>query len=230
MLFNFFKKKRMQEAIKTESSQNRSLVTSLLKDKNIRLLIVSDTHSTLNRQEIEILKEQNFDACLLLGDISPIELNTIMHELSPNKVYGILGNHDNRSVLEKLEINEIHKKQVEINGVTIAGFGGSIKYKESDCLMYTDEQSVEELAELPPCDIFVTHDSAKNVYAKSDKAHSGLQGITEYIQKNNVKLHIHGHIHTKDVMMLDNGTLSICNYRASIVSVIDGAIDIQSLF
>lgn len=117
------------------------------------------------------------------------------------------------------EIENINRKVIEIKGVKIAGLGGSYKYKNSnDYAMYSHEESIKIADEIQEADILVSHDRPyiKEQYGES---HDGLKGITEYIYKNHIPIHIHGHIHEESEEILKNGTKSICLYGVKLLEI-----------
>jgi len=192
------------------------------KKLNIRLMFISDTHNCLanNKELIEEIKTQgnNFDACILLGDHSGNDLLEIKNLIPTEKLFGIVGNHDSWKKLEEYGITDIDKKVISINGVKIAGIAGSSKYKDGDYGMYTQDESLEIAEKLSKADILITHDKP---YLKNENnlVHSGLKGITYYIYKNKVPIHIHGHLHQDSYSVLKNGTSSICIYQFKVLDL-----------
>ena len=67
-------------------------------------------------------------------------------------------------------------------------------------------------------DILVTHDKPF-IEDMHNPAHDGLKGITEYIYKNHIGIHIHGHLHEEGEQILKNGTKSICIYMAKLIEI-----------
>ena len=62
----------------------------------------------------------------------------------------------------------------------------------------------------------VTSYLTKSEYGES---HDGLKGITEYIYKNHISIHIHGHIHGESEEILKNGTKCICLYKVKLLEL-----------
>ena len=155
---------------------------------SINILVIADCHH-LKEEEIEKVKNLQYDACLLLGDISGNYLDMILKYVPIEKIYGILGNHDEYGLLESRNISNIHSKVINVNGVRILGFEGSSRYKNGNIPMYSQEESIKILKKCEMADILVSHDSPYQLYSKSnDKAHCGLKGITKYIKKNKIYL------------------------------------------
>ena len=193
-----------------------------IKRYNLKILFITDTHNCLkNNNEVlnYIKKQNNYDYCILLGDHSASDLEEILKIIPHNRICGVLGNHDSWEKYNNYGIDNINGNIVNINGVKIAGIGGSFKYKNiEDYVLYTHEESIEIANKMEAADILVTHDKAFT-QDNHNPAHDGLKGITEYIYKNHIALHIHGHLHEENEQILKNGTKSICLYMAKIIEL-----------
>lgn len=189
---------------------------------NLKILFITDTHNclTYDKECIEYIKNaKDYDYCILLGDHSANDLDEITKIVPKDKISGVLGNHDSWDKYEEYGINNIDGKIIEVNGVKIAGISGSFKYKNSDqYALYTHEESIEIADKMECADILVSHDKpfTKDFH---DNAHDGLKGITKYLYKNKVPLHIHGHLHEENEEYLKNGTKTICLFKAKIVEI-----------
>ncbi|MBQ9658786.1 MAG: hypothetical protein IJV31_08490 [Clostridia bacterium] len=91
---------------------------------NISILVIADCHH-LKEEEIAKVENLQYDVCLLLGDINGNYLDMILNYVPIEKIYGILGNHDEYGLLESRNIANIHSKIININGIKILGFEGS---------------------------------------------------------------------------------------------------------
>ena len=184
-------------------------------DFNLRILVVTDGHGCL--AESDIPPYRDIDVCLLLGDLSIRDIAIVKEKIGNIPVYGVLGNHDGFELYDRFGIENIHGKVVEIDGVRIAGMQGAFRYKDTNFPFYTDDESVEIAEEMDGADILISHDYPKDFHKNTDWAHSGLQGITHYCEKHRVPLNIHGHFHNNLSGVLENGTRTICCYRATII-------------
>lgn len=184
----------------------------------MKILIITDCHHLL-QEEAEKLANLEYDICFLLGDISGKYIDMILKYVPKNKIYGILGNHDEFGVLESREIQNIHRKLIEINGITFLGFEGSNRYKIGNFPMYTQKEAKKLLMSCPKADILLTHDSPYKLYSNGkDLVHCGLKAISKYIKKYKPIFNIHGHQHINSNKTLKNKTNVICVYRASIIN------------
>ena len=165
---------------------------------NLKLLFIADTHNCL-KDGNEILKyiqeQKDYDYCILLGDHSASDIEEILKVIPLNKICGILGNHDSWNKYDIYGITNISGKVIDIKGIRIAGISGGHKYKNSnEYVLYTHEESIQIANNIEKADILITHDKPF-IQDNHNSAHDGLKGITEYIYKNHIALHIHGHLH-----------------------------------
>lgn len=191
-----------------------------LKRYGIRVLFITDTHNCLSNFE-EYLKKLNsadFDICITLGDISGNDFDIIKKYIPINKLYGIVGNHDSLDALEQNGIANINGQVIECKGVKIAAIMGSNRYKNGDYGMMTQDECIELEHRMKKADILVSHDKAY-IFDRHDNVHDGLKGITDYIYRNHIPLHIHGHLHEEYEETLKNGTKSICLYQIKMLEI-----------
>lgn len=189
----------------------------------LRILFITDTHNCLTYTDkyINYLKKINqadYDICILLGDITGLDFDAIKAIIPNDRLYGIVGNHDSINSLEMNNIKNINGQVIECKGVKIAGIMGSNRYKNGDYGMMTQEECLELAKKMEYADILVSHDKAY-IYDRNDNVHDGLKGITEYIYKNHIPLHIHGHLHEEMEEILKNGTQSIGLYIIKLMEV-----------
>ena len=182
-------------------------------NKNITILAISDTHNHLDINELENIND-DYEVCVLLGDISQNDLDLILKYIPREKIIGIHGNCDRNDFLDKNNINNIHGKVIDVNGIKFAGISGSYLSHNG----FNHEESLTFLNNLPNADILISHDKA---YTKKgiDKYHLGLKGITTYLYKERIAYHLHGHLHQNDIDTLLNGTISIGVYGIKIIKL-----------
>lgn len=193
-----------------------------LKKYNLKILFIADTHNclTYDKESLEYLQSvKNYDYCILLGDHSANDLYEITKVIPKEKLCGVLGNHDSWGKYKEYSIENIDGKVIDIKGIKIAGISGSFKYKNSDqYALYTHEESIEIANKMEKADILVSHDKPFTEKEYGD-AHDGLKGITEYIYKNHIPIHIHGHLHEENEKLLKNGTQSKCLYKIKLMEL-----------
>lgn len=189
----------------------------------LKILFITDTHNCLAYTDkyityLKSLKQSDYDICLILGDLSGADLDVIKRIIPKEKIYGIVGNHDSLNTLEVNNIKNINGKVIECKGVKIAAIMGSNRYKNGDYGMMTQEECLKLEQNMDTADILVSHDKAY-IYDKHDNVHDGLKGITEYIYRNQIPLHIHGHLHEEFEENLKNGTRSICLFQVKLIEI-----------
>lgn len=132
-------------------------------------LIVTDCHGGLMTKHLVNhdgyavnLTDEKPDIVLFLGDNYYDDLEIVLKWLKNQNwdipMCGVFGNHDSPSFFDRLGIPNIHMNVVNVNGIKIGGFGGAVRYKSGhDDIMFTQEDCINLLNDLPKCDIFITH-------------------------------------------------------------------------
>lgn len=182
--------------------------------KNIKLLIITDTHGLLSytgELEDKIKNSKNYDLCCVLGDVTYSDYEVILKYIPKEKIVGLLGNHDGFDILKYYEITDLNGKIININGIRIGGIQGSYRYKTEDFPSFTHEESIKFLNQMEEVDILLSHSGPFLDY-NTDIVHNGLKGITEYLYKNRVPYNIHGHNHVNEDSYLKNGTKVLERY------------------
>lgn len=195
----------------------------------MKLLCIADLHeltkSNLNR--LKNINDDDFDVVILLGDNCKEILQFISETWNNYKpVFGILGNHDYYDILNDHYIANAHGEVVSLQGTMFSGIQGSYKYKNiKDIPMYTQGESFAITSRLPKIDILISHTSPYGVHEQDEDVHLGFFGISEYIERCNPKLNIHGHQHINKTTVLENGTVVIGVYGAVIIDIKNGTKD-----
>lgn len=189
----------------------------------LKILFITDTHNCLAYTDkylnyLKSINSSDYDLCIILGDLSGLDVDAVKRIVPPEKLFGVVGNHDSINFLEENKINNINGKVIICKGIKIAGIMGSNRYKDKDYGMQTHEESIELSEKMEVADILISHDKAY-VFDRNDNVHDGLKGITNYIYKNHIPLHIHGHLHEEYEEILKNGTKSICLYQIKLLEI-----------
>lgn len=210
----------------------KSSIKCRLLSSDLKILAIADTHGAVsaNKWLLNGLKDYStteFDIVVFLGDIPTDDLRLLIKFVSGKIIIGVLGNHDTYKTFEDLPITNMHSRMlVTENNIWLAGLQGSIRYNTNESSpMLTHKGSIKAINNFWPADILFTHDVYYDSNPKNtDYCHKGLAGITEYIYRSRVPLHIHGHTHQRTIDKLSNGTTSIGVYGASIIKVSEGKI------
>ena len=189
-------------------------------DKHISILIIADCRGNLEEIKFKrFIENRHYDICLLLGDFSGNDVDTIIKYVDNRKIYALLGNHDYKNYIRDNGLKDLNGRLIEVNGVTFTGIQGTFKYKPIDFPSFTQKGSIDFLKDTEPVDILVSHDTKFNSEAIEDPAHQGLFGITYYIYKNRVPYNIHGHLHEPFKKVMLNGTNEISSYMYEIIDL-----------
>ena len=127
------------------------------------LLMVADTHNTLTNDNIpDDILTADIDAVFLLGDVSSQDI-AILKSKFQVPFFGVGGNHDTWDQLTSNGVEDLHARVIRWRKLTIAGFGGSLRYKETPHYMFFTEQEARDLlSQMPACDILITHAAPKS--------------------------------------------------------------------
>ncbi len=196
-----------------------------------KILAISDLHSKLTTENLNLIKNQEYDVCILLGDIGEANLATLCTVLNKEKTFGVLGNHDDLNLYKRHEIRELTPKELQMPypSFYFTGLSGSHRYKKGDYPMLTQEESIKAIEEsriAVNTYFFVSHDYPKWLYKNidpEDDAHCGLEGLWQLINRPNKynkyiselnnrpkspQLLIHGHLHQSRKTTFRNRTWS----------------------
>ena len=178
-------------------------------DVPLRVMTIADCHGTLHKQELILAyKGEKPDIIFFLGDNYMEDLELCLDFFNEQGMkdvlkVGIVGNHEDKTLLSRpmfrAHIRNIDRTVIYHKGLRIGGFPGCIKYKDEDDIyqLWTNQESEDLLKDFAPVDIFVCHDQPAWERPSLIDAHSGLTGIGKYIQKNNPKVMLHGHLHER---------------------------------
>lgn len=203
--------------MKNVGSVNLHFLNGFYKRPNIKILAIADLHNYITPYVLNTIEKTKYDFCILLGDIGERALSSLCSVLDLNKTYGILGNHDSFDLYQKFGIKELtFDSQVNLHAkyspITIKGLSGSVRYKQGNFPMLTQEESIKICThEKGDCDIMFSHDFPYKFYCSGEKgmfssSHTGLQGISNYLQNINCpKLLVHGHYHRNTKTVYDRG-------------------------
>ena len=180
----------------------------------VKILAVSDR--VLDRLYSSDVRERIDDVDLIIGcgDLPYYYLDFLISALDVPLVY-IHGNHDggpqyttDRGVLTGVPGGkEIHGRTINIDGLLLAGLGGSMRYRPRAPHMYTEAEMRGHVARLVPkllwnrqrhgryLDILVTHSPPFGIHDRKDLPHTGFKVFLTLMQLFKPRYLLHGHIH-----------------------------------
>jgi Icc-related predicted phosphoesterase len=156
----------------------------------MRLLVLADEESWLPLRAI--VESHRPDVVVTLGDLEPDVLDPLGR--FPIPVLGVYGNHDDGRYLDAANTTNLHLGTATIDGVSFAGFEGSVRYTPGVPLQYTQQQASRLARRLPAADVLISHSPPRGIHEEpDDRAHEGFDGLRDYVQRVGPRLHLHGH-------------------------------------
>jgi Icc-related predicted phosphoesterase len=140
-----------------------------------------------------LVKHHRPDAVVLLGDLDPDWVDPLWRfEHLP--ILGVYGNHDDGKYLGARNTTDLHLERAEIQGLTFAGFQGSVRYKPNAPFQYTQKDAAKLARRLPKADVLLSHSPPRGVHEEpDDRAHEGFDALRAYIEEHQPRYAIHGH-------------------------------------
>ena len=155
----------------------------------MRLLILADIDDLHWRAETG-----HADLVIACGDTADSLILEAAAAFGCTNIFAVKGNHDSQAPFPKPIIDL--DLQIETFGdLTFGGLSGSWKYKPTGHFLYEQDEVQEMLAGFPRVDVFVSHNSPLGIHDKPDGVHTGFAALTEYFQRHQPRLLIHGHQH-----------------------------------
>lgn len=175
----------------------------------MKILAVSD--QVVDRIYSLASQGQFRDVSLILGcgDLPYTYLEYLVSVLNV-PLYYVPGNHDpeydlRRDASRAEGCTNLDLRLAHVRGLTLAGFGGSIRYKPDGPNQYTQiEANIRLLRLLPsllvrrlrgrPVDLLIAHSPPRGTH-DSDGAHEGLSALSLIIRWARPRYLLHGHTH-----------------------------------
>jgi len=171
----------------------------------MRILALSDRRDALI--DSSALKKNFSDVDLIAGcgDLPASYLEYVVSVLNVPLVY-VPGNHDSDMYHVPGGIN-LDGRVVHLNGMTLAGLGGSIRYKPHGRHQYTQTEMrwrtvglLRRVIAKPICwrrgvDVFLTHSPMYGVHDGPDGPHTGFHAFHSFVRFARVHCMLHGHVH-----------------------------------
>jgi len=155
----------------------------------MRLLVVADEAPPTGAAEL--VDGNSADAVVTLGDL-PADWMAELAEVHVPRL-GVHGNHDADGQLEGSGAENMHLRVGEVGGWTFAGFEGCVRFSAGPH-QYTQEQALQLARALPPAEILLCHCPPAGVNDEpDDPAHTGFDGLREWVQRHGPRYLLHGH-------------------------------------
>lgn len=157
----------------------------------LRLLVIADRPP--RSSVLRTVNEHAVDAIVTLGDLAIQDIREL-EQITHIPKYGVYGNHDSGTYMEELGIQNLHLTAAEINGVTLGGFEGSVRYKaDAYAPMYTQEEALDMIRRLPPVDLLISHAPPRGIHDEEELSHQGFDALRWYVEQYHPSFLLHGH-------------------------------------
>ena len=153
------------------------------------------------------------DLVLSCGDVDDHMILEAADAYGCPTIFAVKGNQDLGSPFSP-PIVDVHLRVHEHDGVTFGGMNGSWKYKPVGHFLYTQSEATLLLAELPPVDVVVSHNSPQGIHDREDEVHYGFEGLRVYMDRAKPDVLVHGH-QSVDKETLVGGTrvIGVCGHN-----------------
>lgn len=131
-------------------------------------------------------------------------------------VFFVRGNHAAKEEISEQGVRkaprgaiDLHQRVVRYNGLILAGFEGSIRYRPAPYQYSQIDMWLMVLGIIPRLyfnrlffgrylDVLVTHSPPWKINDQEDRAHQGFKALRWFLRVFKPKFHIHGHVHIYD--------------------------------
>ncbi len=156
----------------------------------MRILAVADIHSD---DDFALDPEgMGIDLVVTLGDVPLDLIEVILLKKRSVPYFGVNGNHDQNFVPKYANA---HRRIFTLRGLKIGGFEGAPKVLgEARSHAYTERQVRWRMWWMSRVDIFLAHTPPRGIHDRPDPLHTGFTAFQTYIQKQQPRLFLHGHV------------------------------------
>ena len=140
------------------------------------------------------LTAQPADLVISLGDVADLVILEAARLAECPRIFAVRGNHDSGGAFPP-SIIDLHLVVQTVDGVRFGGFNGSWRYKPRGHYLYEQEEAERLLAGFPTVDVFVAHNSPRNIHERDTEVHIGFEAFNRYIEREQPRLFLHGHQH-----------------------------------
>lgn len=181
----------------------------------MRVLALSDQVLDFVYSPSAAQRFSDVDLVIGCGDLPYYYLEFLVDTLH-KPVFFVRGNHAANVEYSQTQEREapwgaidLHRQLVQHQGLILAGFEGSLRYRRGPFMYTQGEMWLMVLGMLPrllynrlrygrALDVLVTHAPAWDVSDRQDTAHRGFKAFRWLLRAFKPKYHLHGHIHLYD--------------------------------
>lgn len=169
----------------------------------MKILAVADEENDVLWNYFKPKMVKDIDLVVSCGDLDREYLDFLVTMVRKPLLY-IKGNHDLRYLNDPpAGCFNIEDKIYDYNGVRFLGLGGSLRYKDGEC-MYTEEEMQKRIKKLRMAlkvmggfDVLVTHAPLRHYGDREDLPHRGFECFEELLNEYNPKYMLYGHVHER---------------------------------
>ena len=176
------------------------------------LMVIADDDALVKN-----LSGKQADVLVSCGDLSDQTILTAAQSAGVHRVFAIKGNHDSSGQF-LAPVIDLHLKIVSCGGLRFGGFNGSWRLKPRGHFLYEQEEVERQLDSFPPVDVFVAHNSPRQVHDQDDEVHIGFEAFNSYIRRAQPSLFLHGHQHINQESLVGR-TRVVGTYGARIIDL-----------
>src|SRR5436305_765482 len=129
------------------------------------LLAIADDEDVARR-----VLDTRADVLVSCGDLPDQIILEVATRCACREILAVKGNHDSSGPF-KSPIRDLHLSTFQFRGLTFGGFCGSWKYKPRGNYLFEQSEVENTIHSLPPVDVFVAHNSPRNVHDREDEVH-----------------------------------------------------------
>lgn len=167
----------------------------------MKVLLISDREMESLWEYYSPEKVKGVELIISCGDLKAVYLEFLVTMINKPLIY-VHGNHDESYVKHAPEgCVCIDDDVVEINGLKIAGLGGSRRYRDGE-FQYTERQMAKRCRKLKKkikkaggIDVFVSHAPMAGYGDMEDLPHQGFQCFAQFLEEVKPAYMFYGHVH-----------------------------------
>lgn len=168
---------------------------------NMRVLAIADVADKRLWDMLDRRLLEGVELILSCGDL-PAEYLSFLTCFTRAPILYVHGNHDERYFKKPPEGCECAEDTIiNVGGVRVLGLGGSMRYRESEC-MFTEREMKARVRRLywklrknGGFDILLTHAPALGIGDGDNLPHRGFQCFVDLMDKYHPQVMVHGHMH-----------------------------------
>jgi len=175
----------------------------------MKILIIADDEYFIKR----LPPDCQADVLISLGDMPDALILEAAVKCQCRQILAVKGNHDTSAPFPA-PIRDLHLNTFTFNGVKFGGFNGAWRYKPRGNFLWDHDEVESLIADFPPVDVFLAHNSPRGIHDRDDEVHIGFVAFTNYLTSAKPGFFIHGHMHHEiDTVVGTTRIIGVFGYR-----------------